>query len=41
MLSILELGFKKGMTMHMMTHIKVRSSTTHHILLTKFGELLI
>ena len=27
------------MKMHVMCHIKVRSSTTYHILLAKFGEL--
>ena len=32
---------KKGMTIHMMSHVKVRSSTTYHILLAKFGELSI
>ena len=30
--------FKKGMKMHTMSHIKVRSTTTYHILLAKFGE---
>jgi hypothetical protein len=31
--------FEKGMKMHMMPHVKVRSSTTHYILMAKFGEL--
>ena len=30
--------FKKGMKMHMMYHVKVRSLTTYHILPVKFGE---
>jgi len=30
---------EKGMKMHMMSHVKVCSSTTYHILLAKFGEL--
>ena len=30
--------FKKGMKMHMMSHVKVCSSTTYHILLAKFKE---
>ena len=33
--------FEKGMKMHMMSHVKVCSSSTYHILLAKFGELLI
>ena len=28
--------FEKGMKMYMMSHIKVRSSTTYHILLVEF-----
>ena len=31
--------FKKGMKMHMMSHIKVCSSTTFDILLAEFKEL--
>ena len=31
-------GFEKGMKMHVMSHIKVRSSITYHILVAKFGE---
>ena len=27
------------MKIHMMSHVKVRSSTTYHILLAEFGEL--
>jgi hypothetical protein len=30
--------FEKGMKMHMMSHVKVCSLTTYHILLTEFGE---
>ena len=30
--------FEKGMKMYMMSHIKVRSSTTYHILLVEFRE---
>ena len=33
--------FENVMKMHMMSHIKVRSSTTYHILLAEFEELLI
>ena len=29
----------KGMKMHMVSHIKLHSLTTYHILLAKFGEL--
>jgi hypothetical protein len=29
----------KGMKMHMVSHIKVHSSTTYHILLARSGEL--
>jgi len=31
--------FEKDMKIHMMSHVKVRSSTTYHILLAEFGEL--
>jgi hypothetical protein len=31
--------FEKGMKMHMMSHIKVCSSTTYRILLAKFEDL--
>ena len=31
--------FEKGMKIHMMSHIKVRSLRTYYIMLTKFGEL--
>ena len=31
--------FERGTKMHMMSHIKVCSSTTYHILLVEFGEL--
>jgi hypothetical protein len=31
--------FEKGMQVHMMSHVKVNSLTTYHILLTEFGEL--
>ena len=31
--------FEKGMNMHMMSHVKVRSLITYHILMAKFGEL--
>ena len=34
-------GSKKGVKMHMMSHIKVRSSTTYYFLLAEFGELCI
>ena len=30
--------FKKGMKMHMMSHVKVLSLTTYHILLAEIGE---
>ena len=30
---------KKGMKIHMMSHVKVRSLTNYHILLVKFGEI--
>jgi hypothetical protein len=30
--------FEKGMTIHMMSHVKVRSLTAYHILLAEFGE---
>ena len=33
--------FEKGMKMHMMSHVKVHSLIIYHILLAKFGELLI
>ena len=32
-------GLEKGMTMHMMSHVKVHSSTTYHISLVEFGKL--
>jgi hypothetical protein len=31
--------FEKGMKMHMMSHVKVHSPTTYHILMAKFKEL--
>jgi hypothetical protein len=31
--------FEEGMKMHVMSHIKVRSSTTYQILLAEFGEI--
>ena len=31
--------FEKGMKMHMVSHIKVCSSTTYHIFMAEFGEL--
>ena len=31
--------FEKGIKMHVISHIKVRSLTTYHILLAEFGEL--
>jgi hypothetical protein len=31
-------GINKGMKMHMMFHVKVRSSTTYNVLLVEFGE---
>ena len=34
-----EKDFEKGMKMHMMSHVKVCSTTTYHILLHRFGEL--
>jgi hypothetical protein len=33
--------FKKSMKIYMMSHVKVRSSTTYYILLAIFGELFI
>ena len=30
--------FEKGMKMHMMSHVKVSSSTTYHILVIGFGK---
>lgn len=33
--------FDKSMEMHMMSHINVCSSTIHHILLVKFGDVSI
>ena len=33
--------FEKGMKMHMISHVKVRSLTTYHILLAEFWELAI
>jgi hypothetical protein len=32
--------FEKDMNMHMMSHVKVHSSTTDLIMLAKFGEIL-
>ena len=31
--------FEKGIKMHMMSHVGVRSLATYHILLVEFGEL--
>ena len=31
--------FEKGMKIHMMSHVKARSSTTYRVLLAKLGEL--
>ena len=33
--------FEKGMKIHMMSHVKVCSSTTYHILLAEFKQLCI
>ena len=30
--------FEKALKMHILSRVRVRSSTTYHILLTKFGE---
>ena len=34
-----EYEYEKGMKIHMMSHIKVSSWTTYHILLAEFGEV--
>ena len=41
MLALVRKVFDKGMRIFMMTRVKVQSSTSYHILLVEFGELLI